>query len=70
MQAPPLVRGSVVIRSASLLLGLFFFALGIVLLLESGLGFLGDGDVVTMRGRAGIGADRIELAEVTGEVVG
>ena len=38
MQAPPLVRGSVVIRSASLLLGLFLFALGIVLLLESGLG--------------------------------
>jgi uncharacterized protein len=38
VHAPPLVRGSVVVRSASLLLGLFLFALGIVLLLESGLG--------------------------------
>ena len=38
MHAPPLVRGSVVVRSASLAVGLFLFALGIVLLLESGLG--------------------------------
>lgn len=38
MHVPPLVRGSVVIRSTSLLFGLFLFALGIVLLLESGLG--------------------------------
>ena len=34
-------------------------------LLESGIGYLGDGDVVTMRGRAGT----IELGDVTGEVV-
>jgi len=38
MHAPPLVRGSVVVRAASLVMGLFLFALGIVLLLESGLG--------------------------------
>lgn len=38
MHAPPLVRGSVVVRSVSLVLGLVLFALGIVLLLESGLG--------------------------------
>jgi uncharacterized membrane protein YczE len=38
VHAPPLVRGSVVTRSASLIVGLFLFALGIVLLLESGLG--------------------------------
>ena len=38
MHTPPLVRGSVVVRSISLLFGLFLFALGIVLLLESGLG--------------------------------
>lgn len=38
MHVPPLVRGSVVTRSASLVFGLFLFALGIVLLLESQLG--------------------------------
>ena len=38
MHAPPLVRGSVVVRSVSLVFGLVLFALGIVLLLESGLG--------------------------------
>src|SRR3954453_8871140 len=38
MHAPPLVRGSLVVRSASLAVGLFLFAAGIVLLLESGLG--------------------------------
>ncbi len=38
MHAPPLVRGSVVVRSVSLVSGLVLFALGIVLLLESGLG--------------------------------
>jgi uncharacterized membrane protein YczE len=38
MHAPPLVRGSAVVRSVSLVLGLVLFALGIVLLLESGLG--------------------------------
>src|SRR3954454_597868 len=38
MHAPPLLRGSVVVRSVSLVAGLFLFALGIVLLLESGLG--------------------------------
>ena len=38
MHAPPLVRGSVVFRSVSLVFGLVLFALGIVLLLESGLG--------------------------------
>lgn len=38
MHAPPLVRGTLPVRSASLLVGLFLFALGIVLLLESGLG--------------------------------
>jgi len=38
MRAPPLVRGSVVIRVLSLLIGLALFAAGIVLLLESGLG--------------------------------
>jgi uncharacterized protein len=38
VQAPPLVRGPVVIRAASLAVGLFLFAFGIVLLLESGLG--------------------------------
>jgi uncharacterized membrane protein YczE len=38
MHVPPLIRGSVLTRSASLVFGLFLFALGIVLLLESGLG--------------------------------
>jgi len=38
MHAPPLVRGSVVVRSVSLAVGLFLFALGIVFLLESELG--------------------------------
>jgi uncharacterized membrane protein YczE len=38
MHVPPLVRGPILIRSASLVFGLFLFALGIVLLLESGLG--------------------------------
>jgi uncharacterized membrane protein YczE len=38
MHVPPLVRGSVAVRSASLGFGLFLFAFGIVLLLESGLG--------------------------------
>lgn len=38
MLAPPLVRGNVAARSGSLLVGLFLFALGIVLLLESELG--------------------------------
>jgi len=38
MHIPPLIRGSILIRSASLVLGLFLFALGIVLLLESELG--------------------------------
>jgi len=38
MHVPPLVRGPVVVRSVSLVFGLVLFALGIVLLLESGLG--------------------------------
>ncbi len=38
MLAPPLVRGNTAARTASLLTGLFLFALGIVLLLESQLG--------------------------------
>jgi len=38
MLVPPLVRGNVVTRTASLLAGLSLFAGGIVLLLESGLG--------------------------------
>jgi uncharacterized membrane protein YczE len=38
MHAPPLVRGGVVARAASLVFGLFLFALGIVALLESELG--------------------------------
>lgn len=38
MHVPPLIRGSVLTRSVSLVLGLFLFALGIVFLLESGLG--------------------------------
>lgn len=38
MHASPLVRGSVVVRTISLVSGLFLFALGIVLLLESELG--------------------------------
>jgi uncharacterized membrane protein YczE len=38
MHIPPLIRGSVVTRSVSLVFGLFLFAFGIVLLLESGLG--------------------------------
>ena len=38
MRAPPLVRGTLVVRLASLLIGLFLFALGIVFLLESKLG--------------------------------
>jgi uncharacterized membrane protein YczE len=38
MHVPPLIRGSVLTRSASLVFGLFLFALGIVMLLESGLG--------------------------------
>ncbi len=38
MHAPPLVRGSIVVRSVSLGVGLVLFAIGIVLLLESELG--------------------------------
>ena len=38
MHVPPLIRGSVLTRFVSLVLGLFLFALGIVFLLESGLG--------------------------------
>ena len=38
VHAPPLVRGSVFVRSVSLAVGLFLFALGIVFLLESELG--------------------------------
>jgi uncharacterized membrane protein YczE len=38
MHAPPLVRGNVLARSLSLVVGLFLFAAGIVLLLESELG--------------------------------
>ncbi|MEI7760910.1 MAG: hypothetical protein WCJ67_09090 [Thermoleophilia bacterium] len=38
MHVPPLIRGPLVVRSASLVFGLFLFALGIVFLLESGLG--------------------------------
>src|SRR5262245_46674821 len=38
MQAPPLVRGPVVVRAVSLLVGIALFAAGIVLLLESKLG--------------------------------
>lgn len=38
MLAPPLLRGSVAVRVASLLFGLFLFALGIVFLLQSELG--------------------------------
>ena len=38
MLAPPRIRGGIVTRSVSLVGGLFLFALGIVALLESGLG--------------------------------
>ena len=38
MHVPPLIRGPLVVCSASLVFGLFLFALGIVFLLESGLG--------------------------------
>jgi uncharacterized protein len=38
MHIPPLIRGSALVRSASLVFGLFLFALGIVFLLESELG--------------------------------
>lgn len=38
MHVPPVIRGSAAIRSASLVFGLLLFALGIVFLLESGLG--------------------------------
>lgn len=38
MLAPPLVRGNIAARAGSLVVGLFLFALGIVLLLESELG--------------------------------
>ena len=38
MHVPPLIRGSLLVRSASLVFGLFLFALGIVFLLESELG--------------------------------
>ena len=38
MHVPPVIRGSVLTRSISLVFGLFLFALGIVFLLESGLG--------------------------------
>ena len=38
MLAPPLVRGNLATRTGSLLVGLFLFAAGIVLLFESGLG--------------------------------
>jgi len=38
VHAPPLVRGSIVTRSLALVVGLFLFAFGIVLLLESELG--------------------------------
>jgi uncharacterized membrane protein YczE len=38
VHAPPVVRGSLATRSASLFAGLLLFALGIVFLLESGLG--------------------------------
>src|SRR3954469_4118099 len=38
MRAHPLVRGSLVVRAFSLAVGLFLFAAGLVLLLESGLG--------------------------------
>lgn len=38
MHAAPLVRGSVIVRTTALVAGLFLFALGIVLLLESELG--------------------------------
>ena len=38
MHSPPLVRGSLVVRSAALVFGLFLFAAGIVVLLESELG--------------------------------
>ena len=38
MHIPPLIRGSVLVRSASLVFGLLLFALGIVFLLESELG--------------------------------
>jgi len=38
MLAPPVIRGGRTVRAASLVLGLFLFALGIVLLLESELG--------------------------------
>ena len=38
MHAPPLIRGSGVVRSVSLVSGLSLFALGIVFMLESGLG--------------------------------
>lgn len=38
MHIPPLIRGSILVRSASLVFGLLLFALGIVFLLESELG--------------------------------
>lgn len=63
MHVPPLIRGSVLIRSVSLVLGLFLFALGIVFLLESGLG-LPPWDVLAQ----GI-SDRTALSFGTANVV-
>jgi len=63
MHVPPLIRGSTLIRSISLVFGLFLFALGIVLLLESGLG-LSPWDVLAQ----GI-ADQTPLSFGTANIV-
>lgn len=62
MHVPPLIRGSVVTRSVSLVFGLFLFAFGIVLLLESGLG-LSPWDVLAQ----GI-SDRTQLSFGTANI--
>ncbi len=63
MHVPPLIRGSVLTRSVSLAFGLFLFALGIVFLLESGLG-LSPWDVLAQ----GI-SDRTPLSFGTANIV-
>ena len=67
MLAPPLVRGNGATRTGSLLAGLFLFALGIVLLLESELG-LSPWDVlnqgVSERTPLSFGASNIAIALV------
>lgn len=67
MHVPPLIRGSVLTRSVALVVGLFLFAFGIVLLLESGLG-LSPWDVLAqgISGKTGLsfGTANIAIAVV------